>query len=384
MRQTVPLALVLLLLVACTRPASTRSPISSSSQPTQMESQTEIMETRGGPGDTHSPILEETSEQEANFVTPTVISPREVPVTRIPLTGPISESDAEISGMAWYHDFLILLPQYPNRFQGGDLGALFFIPRAEIISFLEGETPGPLEPSPIPLYAPGLLENVSGFEGFEAIAFYDERVYLSIETRPGGMMGYLALGFMSEDLSQVIINSSSLVQIPPQTDIVNLTDESIIIFGDRLMTLYEANGQGVNPHPIAHMFNLDLQLLDTLAFPNIEYRITDATPPDDFGRFWAINFFFPGDTKLRAESEPLETEFGQGITHADNRTVERLVEFQFSESGIVLSETAPIQIELLGDAYSRNWEAIARLDGRGFLLATDKFPETVFGFVPLP
>jgi hypothetical protein len=31
--------------------------------------------------------------------------------------------------------------------------------------------------------------------------------------------------------------------------------------------------------------------------------------------------------------------------------------------------------------YARNWEAIARLDDVGFLLATDKYPETIFAFV---
>jgi len=31
---------------------------------------------------------------------------------------------------------------------------------------------------------------------------------------------------------------------------------------------------------------------------------------------------------------------------------------------------------------ARNWEGIVRLDNRGFLLATDKFPTTILGFVP--
>jgi hypothetical protein len=34
--------------------------------------------------------------------------------------------------------------------------------------------------------------------------------------------------------------------------------------------------------------------------------------------------------------------------------------------------------------FSRNWEAIVRLDDLGFLIASDKYPETEIGFVPLP
>ena len=44
---------------------------------------------------------------------------QEIPVTEIVLTGPLTDRDAEISGMAWYGNILILLPQYPD-FDGGD------------------------------------------------------------------------------------------------------------------------------------------------------------------------------------------------------------------------------------------------------------------------
>ncbi len=34
-----------------------------------------------------------------------------------------------------------------------------------------------------------------------------------------------------------------------------------------------------------------------------------------------------------------------------------------------------------GEPNLRNWEGIVRLENRGFLLMTDKYPETLFGFV---
>ena len=47
--------------------------------------------------------------------TPLPPPPQEVPVQVIPLTGPIASPDAQISGMAWYGDTLVILPQYPER-----------------------------------------------------------------------------------------------------------------------------------------------------------------------------------------------------------------------------------------------------------------------------
>ena len=97
-----------------------------------------------------------------------------------------------------------------------------------------------------------------------------------------------------------------------------------------------------------------------------------------------INYFFPGDTFLNPAPDSLAEDYGEGDTHSRSDTVERLVELQLSEDGIVLSDTEPIQLELAGDQTSRDWEAIARLDDLGLLLATDQYPETIFGFVELP
>jgi hypothetical protein len=60
------------------------------------------------------------------------------------------------------------------------------------------------------------------------------------------------------------------------------------------------------------------------------------------------------------------------------------VELQYATDGITLTKTPPIQLQLEFRSAPRNWEGLARLDGLGFLLVTDKFPETLFGFVPYP
>ncbi len=97
-----------------------------------------------------------------------------------------------------------------------------------------------------------------------------------------------------------------------------------------------------------------------------------------------INYFFPGDTKLKPAEDFFSQTYGEGYTHNQNVTVERLIALQFTEDGIVPVETPPIQLELLPDDEARNWEGLVTLDDLGFLLVTDKFPETLFGFVAFP
>jgi hypothetical protein len=75
--------------------------------------------------------------------------------------------------------------------------------------------------------------------------------------------------------------------------------------------------------------------------------------------------------------------YGTGPTHAQKPQVERLIELQVKDAGIVLTDRPPIQLQLSSDV-PRNWEGLVRLDDRGFLLATDKFPGTLLGFVALP
>ena len=149
------------------------------------------------------------------------------------------------------------------------------------------------------------------------------------------------------------------------------------------MTFYEANGVEVNESPVAHLFNTDLSEAGTTTFPNIPYRVTDVTRLDENGRFWAINYNFPGSEDVQTDNDPLAQTYGEGTTHAQSDVVERLVEFQYDANGITMIAQAPIQLQLLDEDNIRNWEGIVRLNDQGFLLVTDKFPATILGFVPI-
>lgn len=308
----------------------------------------------------------------------------EQPVTEIPLAGPIASQRAEVSGLAWYRDYLILLPQYPTFSSAPGDGAVYALAKADLLAYLDGATTGPLEPFPIPFLAPGLAEEINGFEGYEAIVFLGDQVFLTIEASPdGGMKGYLVSGTMAPDFSGLTLNTAIVPEIEIRGDEPNKSDESLVVAGETIVTIYEVNGRAINASPVAHLFDTDLTPTGTMPFPQVEYRITDATALDNRGRFWAINYFFPGDKDLRAESDPLAERHGKGPTHARYEAVERLVEFRYIDSGIDLADTPPIQLELL-PSVARNWEGLVRLDDRGFLLVTDLFPDTILGFVALP
>ena len=284
--------------------------------------------------------------------------------------------------MAWYGDTLILLPQYPSRLSDQGDGAVFALAREDILAFLDGEGSSVLEPVPVLLEAPDLAQQIQGFEGYEAIVFDGDRVFATIEAgRGGSTMGYLVTGTMAPDRSALRLDPSTLTEIEPQADLSNMTDETLLVAGDRLVTIYEANGPAVNAVPVAHLFDSTLAPVGTIPFPSIEYRITDATALDAALRFWAINYFWPGDTKLKPGLDLIAASFGEGPTHARFTTVERLVEFQYDAKGISLTGAPPLQLKLIDDDRARNWEGIVRLDDRGFLLVTDKHPETILGFV---
>lgn len=312
----------------------------------------------------------------------TSLSNIEQPVTVIPLSGPLVARSAELSGMAWYGDYLILLPQYPSRFRH----QLFALPKQAILDFLRGANLTPLQPQPIPLIDQGVPSQTPGFDGFEAITFIEDRIYLTVESRRStGAMGYLVSGTVAPDLTEIRLDPTVVTAIPPQADFPNMSDETIIAVGDQLATIYEANGRFVNAQPMVHFFDrFALDQLGVLPLVNIEYRITDATAIDHLGRFWVINYFFPGDRALRPI---LRARGAAGAIDENAQPIERLLELQFTTEGVIRTETPAVPLQLLADNVARNWEGIVRLqtdDMDGFLLVTDSFPETIFAFVAKP
>jgi hypothetical protein len=279
-----------------------------------------------------------------------------------------------------------MMPQYPGRFPSRYGGSLFYLPKEEILQFLDGQIPGPLKPRDMAFTAPELRKKIPDFGGFEAIAFNGSAVYLSIESRAGSTMkGWFLSGEISPDMSRVIMDPESVRKIPMPVQLRNMGPESLLMAGEDLMAIYEANGEDVNPEPVVHVFEFSPNMTKIMSFPNIEYRITDATVMDRFGRFWVMNFYYWGDAALlRPVPDPIVKEYGTGGTHARFRTVERLLQLQYADNRVVLTDRPPILFKLVDDFHPRNWEGLVRLDERGFLVMTDAYPETLLGFVPWP
>lgn len=316
-------------------------------------------------------------------------------VRTLPLVGPLASAHAEVSGLAWYGSELILLPQHPYRMSGrATHGLLFALSHEAIKAFLSGRRKKPLRPRPITLLAPHLKERSPLYEGFEALAFRGARAYLATEAvadvETGTMHGYLFSGPLRNDTLR--LGTQHPVLLPSQTQMRNMAYEALLAFPERIVALHEAYGRNINNRPQALVFSPDLQLLHTLAFPSLEYRLTDATAPDARGRFWVMNYFFPGERKkLMPAPDPLASTHGTAGDPAE--AVERLVEYQLKKGSFQRTQAPPLPLALL-PAQPRNWEGLVRFprdgqipdDGQpsGFLLVTDQYPGTVLGFVAAP
>ena len=289
----------------------------------------------------------------------------------ITLNGDITSPDQEVSGLAWYNDNLILLPQYPDD-------KIYSIPKQQIIAFLDSSI-STILPKEIKWDSSGLDEQINGFEGFESIIFNDDTVYVTIEAETRKVnSGFIARGIIDNNKNEIIINKKSLKKIKTPITLRNMTYETILINDNSVITIYEVNSAKVNESPVYHQFDKNLKLDIIKSFPFTEYRITDATEIDNEGNFWVTNYFWPGDYEL------LKPELNYAITKKkDIKPVERLLEFQFVDENIIRTETQPINIELSTFGDSRNWEGIVRLDNKGFLIVTDKFPGTILAFIPV-
>lgn len=305
----------------------------------------------------------------------------EVAIKEIALIGPASESRAEFSGMAWCGTDLILLPQYPDRFEVDGSDHVFAIPKEEILAYLSGYNQDGIQPETIPFDASGIEDQIPGFEGFEAIVFNDDVFYVTVEAGDKDeMMGYIITGEVIGDCESLVLYPTSLHQLKPQADLDNMSHETLVFYHDHVYAIYEGNGVNVNPMPTANIFDRQLgKQPDQIGMDNIEYRITDATQPDEYGAFWAVNYFFPCDTKLRPADDRIAVSYGVGATHLESETVERIIKLVIDDQGIHIADQEPMYLELLEDD-SRNWEGIVKFED-GFLLVTDKFPSTILAYV---
>lgn len=310
-------------------------------------------------------------------------APREQPVHRIPLAGPIAAPEAELSGLAWYQDRLLLLPQYPARF--GSPGALFTLTRKEIEAWLGCQLPHferpkhcpkQLTPRALPFDDSGVRAQHPRFEGYEALVVHAEQCYLSAElSGPPHDQGLLFKGTLHEDPLRIRIDPHTALRARLPRARKNSGLEALLHRGTQLYALYERNGRLP-----ARVLRVDLsrwRFLDPQPMAQLPYRLTDASAADPQGRFWVSNYHWPGNTP-----EP-RAHFQPGPTHQRYPAIEHLVALRHTDQGIAKLPVPPIQL-VLSDTEGRNWEGLVRLGSAGFLLVTDKHPDTQLAFVAAP
>lgn len=293
------------------------------------------------------------------------------PIQEIDLEGIITNPKQEISGMDWYNDNLFLLPENLG-------GYLFMVKKNEIQKQLSLQK-GSIKPIKTIFNTPDYSKSILGFDGFEAIAFYGNNIYVTIEADENGeMVGYIAWGNIDPISYETTILEKNIQKISTPIQIDNLSYESIIRHENNLLLLYEANGSSLRKDPYQLLISLNDFSSKKIKGPNIEYRITDATKVRK-NKFWAINYYWPGDKK---NLKPSLDKLSKNKKTNSDQTIERLVEFKIKKNSISLTRKKPINL-ILEEGNSRNWEAIVRFGESGFLIATDKYPRMILAYIKL-
>lgn len=97
----------------------------------------------------------------------------------IPLAGPAAEARAEISGMSWCGDHLILLPQYPMIYEDKNAPAyVFSISKSVLDDYFSRKTERAIQPDKLYFDFKGIDGQIPGFEGFEAIVFVQDHFFV--------------------------------------------------------------------------------------------------------------------------------------------------------------------------------------------------------------
>ncbi|MCB9794862.1 MAG: hypothetical protein H6741_19325 [Alphaproteobacteria bacterium] len=304
----------------------------------------------------------------------------ETPVQLLELTGPAASADMEFSGLAWLGGgVLAMVPQYPRCGADGDRACLYVLREASLWDAIESGAA--LEPVELRVDLGDAMAQIDGFEGLEALAVHGGQAWVSIEASPGGeMQGWIVPGTL--DGSALRLDPDAAVLAGPAVQLANKSVETLFYWGAQICGIDEANGAEVNPAPRISCFSNNLEPSGQPPMAALNYRVTDATEPDEDDRIWVTNYQFSGHVGDEPAIDPLMERFGVGPTHALTRTVERLVELQLTETGVELTETPPIVFELEEDT-DRNWEGVVRF-GDGFLVVTDKFPGSLLGYVERP
>ncbi len=296
----------------------------------------------------------------------------ETEVITLPMNEYASDPSMEFSGLAWYKDKLILLPQYPSKINGD---GFLYIEKREIYNSIKNGSE--LNPQFLKVDLTGLEEYDSHGSGFEAIVFREDKVFVSIESMSfSETISIIVRGIIDSVNMSIDFNEDIQLKLPVTSGINNFSEEALFLADSSLIAIHELNSE---KNSTAFKIPFDLSGFNKIDFPQINYRITDVSEVDDSGRFYVINYFWEGEDSKFPLDDKIAEKWGIGKSTLKYSNIERIVEFKINKNEIQVLEKAPIYLEL--KEYGRNWEGIVKLDSLGFLLVTDKFPKSILGYV---
>ena len=125
----------------------------------------------------------------------------EAAVITLHLGSPLDQASAELSGLTWADEWLILLPQYPSRFDN----RIFKLDRQTVTTALDNNPATELTPLPIKFNSAGIEKTIAGFEGYEAITTIDHTAYLTIEAGLLKTGGFLVRGEWDQNFDELTL-----------------------------------------------------------------------------------------------------------------------------------------------------------------------------------
>ncbi len=302
-------------------------------------------------------------------------------VVELKLNEETSNVNAEFSGLCWYDDMLVMLPQYPSYFRQ-ELGkdVIFLLDSKEINKAIKKNGKYELAPKSVEVVNNKTYKLLPGYEGFESICYDGEFFYLTVEYNSQTQQSILVKAQMINNDTQLEILNEVHYYLDLPSDVFNASFESSFTTDDYIYVIYEANGALINKKAIVKRISKTFSSVEDLAMDSIEYRITDVTRFNQAGEGWAINYLWPGDVEKYKPStdyiaNPYSTinNFEQGV--------ERIIPLKLVNDKLIYDNNRePVYIKKEALDYSSNWEGIVNYKD-GFLIVTDKFPKTIFKYI---
>lgn len=294
-----------------------------------------------------------------------------------------SEKGSEFSSMCWVKSDLLLVPQYPSYFRSKmNKDIMFYIPKEKISQGIKSSGNERIVPTIVELNNNYTYKLLDGYEGFEGVCYDGKYLYFTVEYNADCGKAVVVKGEISEKDQSITLIDDAYVIVDLPANVSNAAYESISVVGDFLYIIYEANGRKVNPHPIAKKIAKDFSTVEDIIMDHIEYRITDVSSFNSDGEGWAINNHWAGDIK---RYDPEEDKIINPYSEYNNAKVglERIIPIKIKNTEIIFDSSRNVTYmkrEHLN--YSNNWEGLVKIDNIGFLVVTDKYPDTRLRFYP--